>query len=213
MPRFTKCKGLTRLPVQSFNAIEITTDRLILRPVSPFSFARQTLHWTQDTQAMSDLALKPGRWTFLKWWRKLMRISGKNRTCHGIWPKDGSPPIGMRWTRLNPETSDVSTSTFIASKEWRGKGVAAEVATALLDDLFVRCGVNKVTSWINSTNSPSIKLALSLGFTNEAVLRQSSLHLDGTRVDYLAFGMLRSEWLARRQQSAAAGLSDTRTEN
>ncbi len=201
-----------RLQVQTFNAVEITTDRLILKPVSPFSFARQTLHWTQDAQAMSDLAMKPDRWSFLKWWWKLRKLSGKNRTCHGIWPKDGTAPIGMRWTRLNPATSDVSSSTFIASTEWRGKGVAVETANALLDDLFIRCSINKVTSWINSTNSPSIKLALSLGFTNEAVLRQSSLHLDGTRVDYLAFGMLRSEWLARRKFAAEGSSSGVEAE-
>ena len=161
---------------------------------------------------MSDLAMKPGRWTFFKWWWKLRKLSGKNRTCHGIWPKDGGGPIGMRWTRLNPATSDVSSSTFIASTTWRGKGIAAETANALLDDLFIRCGINKVTSWINSTNSPSIKLALSLGFTNEAVLRQSSLHLDGTRVDYLAFGMLRSEWLARKKSATERGFSGVEAE-
>ena len=35
-------KPVFKAPV--FNAIEITTERLVLKPVSPFRFARQTLH-------------------------------------------------------------------------------------------------------------------------------------------------------------------------
>ncbi len=182
----------------TFNAIEIATGRLILKPVSPFRFARQTLHWTRDAQAFSNLAMKPGRWTLLRWWMLLRRLSRRNHICHGIWLRRGGAPIGMRWAVMTPATRDVCTSIFIADQSWRGKGIAAETATALLDDFFIRCRINKVTSWINETNASSIKLANTLGFAHEGALRQSAVTLDGQCVDLLAFGMLRSEWISRR---------------
>ncbi|MFZ1773883.1 MAG: GNAT family protein [Rhizobiaceae bacterium] len=193
-------KPVFKAPV--FNAIEITTERLVLKPVSPFRFARQTLHWTKDRQAMADLALKPDGWTFWRWWRQLRRLTRNGCQCHGIWLKQGGAPIGLRIGRFNAQTADVGTGVYVADPEWRRKKVAQEAGTAMLDDYFVRCGVNKITSWINAANTASINTALSQGFREEARLRQCALLADGTRTDYLAFGILREEWLAKRRAEA-----------
>jgi RimJ/RimL family protein N-acetyltransferase len=186
-------------PREPFNGIEMTTERLILRPVDPTSFAVQTFHWTKDRQALSDLMLRADGWTRWRWWRQLRKMSRKNRSCHGIWLKAGGPPIGFHMALFTPATRDVTTGIFIADTLWRGKGVAAETKTALIDDFFGREGANRITSWVNARNFASIHMSLRLGFAREAVLRQSALLLDGSLTDLLAFGLLRSEWLARRQ--------------
>ncbi len=47
-----------------------------------------------------------------------------------------------------------------------------------------------------------LKASLSQGFQEEARLRQCAVLADGTRTDYLAFGILRAEWLAKRRAEA-----------
>ena len=192
-------------PVRKFGAIEIATERLILKPISPLSFARQTLHWTKDRQAMSDLQMKVDGWTFYSWWRRLRKLSNKNRMCHGIWLKHGDKPVGIHMALMNLPSCDVGTGILIGETEWRGKGIAAEAKTAVVNDLFQRCHANRVTSWVHARNFASIHTMHKVGFTREAVMRQQVALLDGTLTDHLGFGLLRSEWQQRQSEIDPAG--------
>lgn len=185
-------------PHGSFGAVEIVTERLILKPISPISFARQTLHWTNDRQAMSDLQMEVDGWTLFSWWRKLRRLSRKKRMCHGIWLKQGGGPVGLHMALINMPSRDVGTGILIGEQEWRGKGIASEAKWAIVNDLFQRCNVNRVTSWVHARNFASIHTMHKVGFTREAVMRQQIALHDGSLTDHLGFGLLRSEWLERQ---------------
>lgn len=192
-------------PDRTFGAIEIVTERLILKPISPLAFARQTLHWTNDRQAMSDLQMKTDGWTLFSWWKKLRKLSRKNRMCHGIWLKLDGRPVGIHMALMNTPSRDVGTGILIGEQAWRGKGIAAEAKTAVVNDLFQRCQANRVTSWVHARNFASIHTMHKVGFTREAVMRQQVALLDGTLTDHLGFGLLRSEWQQRQSEIDPAG--------
>ena len=75
--------------------IPLETERLILKPISPFSFARQTFHWTKDGRALADLNMPASGWTFYKWWKQMRKLNRKKRLAHGIWLKGEAMPIGL----------------------------------------------------------------------------------------------------------------------
>jgi RimJ/RimL family protein N-acetyltransferase len=175
-------------------ATRLETERLVLKPISPFSFARQTLHWTADAQALADLNMAPSGWTFVKWWKQMRKLNRRNRLTHGIWVKGQDRPIGLHMTHITLPAGDAVTGILIGDMAWRGKGVAVEAKRAAMSDLFDRLGVHRVTSWVNARNFASLHMTMRLGFKQEGQMREQAMLLDGSRADFLGFGMLRSEW-------------------
>ena len=176
----------------------LETERLILKPVSPFSFARQTLHWTVDAQAMSDLTMPSSGWNLFTWWKQLRKLNRKNRLTHGIWLKGEARPIGLHMAHVTMPAGEAVTGLLIGEAAWRGKGVAVETKSAVIDHLFERVGVHRITSWANARNFASLHLTMRLGMKQEARMREQVLLLDGSRADFLGFGLLRSDWDASK---------------
>lgn len=173
----------------------LETERLILKPISPFLFARQTFHWTSDKQALADLNMQTSGWTFFKWWKQMRKLNRGTRLTHGIWAKGHQAPIGMHMVYLSDAAGEAVTGIFVGEPDWRGKGNAVEAKQAVITDLFERCGVHRVTSWVNARNYASLHMTMRLGFKQEAQMREQAVLLDGSRTDFLGFGLLRSEWI------------------
>jgi RimJ/RimL family protein N-acetyltransferase len=188
------------------DAIELSTERFTLRPIAPLRFSLQTRKWTQDRQSFSDLAWRTSGWTGWRWWRHLRRLSRKKGICHGIWPNGASEPIGLHLAQYNAASGNVTVGVLIADRAWWGKDAVVEVRTAILADFFERIGAERATGWVQGRNLPSIYNYQRLGFSCEAVLRDYAALLDGTRADYLAFGLLRSEWRGQHNSHARKGL-------
>lgn len=184
---------------KSIRPIELSTERFALRPIEPIGFARRTLHWTNDRQAFSDLTWRTDGWTMWRWWRHLRKFARKDRMGHGIWPKGASEPIGLHVVTYQPSSGSINFGVLIADLNWRGKGVVVEVREAVLGDCFERLGVHRATGWVNARNFASLYNYQRLGFKREANLRESLPLLDGSLVDQLGFGLLRSEWLDRHR--------------
>lgn len=175
-------------------ASNIVTSRLVLKPVSPWSFARISFHWTLDAEAMSDMTLKPTGWTRLRWWKQIRKLSRKNRLCHGIWLKNEETLIGIHMVMMQFPAMDAVSGVLIGEKKWRGKGYGAEAKMAVTDHLFRNCGAHRITSWVNSRNFASLHMNVRCGFKKEAQMREQVVLLDGSRADFLGFGLLRKDW-------------------
>lgn len=188
---------------KSIQAIELSTERFVLRPIEPIGFARRTLHWTKDRQAFADLEWPTDGWTTWRWWRHLRKTVRRNHMCHGIWPKDATEPVGLHLVVYHPLSGSIAFRVLIADLAWRGKAAVTEVRAAVLDDCFERLGVHRATGWVNARNFASLYNYQRLGFRREATFRESTVLLDGSYVDQFGFGMLRSEWLDRREKLKA----------
>jgi RimJ/RimL family protein N-acetyltransferase len=84
----------------------------------------------------------------------------------------------------------------LAVSEW-GQGYANEAVTALLDWGFDRLELNRVEADIDPRNTPSARALERLGFVREGHLRERWI-VGGEVCDSFIYGLLRSEWKARR---------------
>ncbi|WP_151476196.1 GNAT family N-acetyltransferase [Streptomyces albicerus] len=84
---------------------------------------------------------------------------------------------------------------FTLAGERQGHGYAAEAVRAVLDDLFGRRGLHRVSAECDARNEGSARLLRRLGFVQEGHLRQATW-IKGEWTDDLLFGLLASEWQA-----------------
>ncbi|MEW2573794.1 GNAT family protein [Streptomyces sp. NPDC047070] len=81
---------------------------------------------------------------------------------------------------------------FTLAGDRQGHGYAAEAVTAVLDDLFGRRGLHRVSAECDARNTRSARLLRRLGFVQEGLLRQATW-LKGEWTDDLLFGLLASD--------------------
>jgi ribosomal-protein-serine acetyltransferase len=78
-----------------------------------------------------------------------------------------------------------------------GRGLATDAVRVLLDYAFDELGLNRVEITCPSENAPSRAIPERLGFQQEGIRRQM-IWLRDKSLDIVIYGMLASEWAARR---------------
>lgn len=180
----------------------IETERFWLRSVRPREFAARTLHWARDPGFLETfLAQRDKPWKLRQWRRHLRNNTRRARRAHGIWPKDGSGPVGIHMVDLGARAHTVYLSVGIGERDWWGKGVVREARAAILDHYFSR-GYIRAWGMVRADNYASIYNYQRLGFRHEGTLRNSMLLADGSIRDELIFGMLAKEWDALKRAAA-----------
>lgn len=196
---------MARRSKNKYRAIELETERFRLVPIRPVSLAQPTLHWTKDAETFTNVGWGRSDWNLRRWWRHLRRQVQGDRMCHGIWPKSGGPCIGLHMITASAGSGTGIIGVLIGERDWWGEGVVSEIREAIIADCFQRLKLQRMTAQVRVRNLPSVYNHRKLGFVHEGTLRSAAIELDGTRVDMLVFGMLRSEWLARSESSRENG--------
>lgn len=119
-----------------------------------------------------------------------------NLFIFGLWDKSSADYLGEVYL-ANPDwdVPCIEVGYFVVEKQ-TGKGYASEAARAALRIAFERMQVQRVELQCAADNEPSARVARRCGFTLEGRHRLRSHKKDGTLVDRLWFGLLRSEYLA-----------------
>ncbi len=89
-------------------------------------------------------------------------------------------------------TSKARLSIYIGEAEARGRGVGRRAATLAVDLAFGSLGLHKVWLTVHTGNHAAIATYKAIGFVVEGTHREEFI-LDGTRVDELYMGLLRSD--------------------
>lgn len=79
------------------------------------------------------------------------------------------------------------------SKEYEGKGIMKQCLIKFIAYLFEKLSLNKIEIHFIPNNKRSAKIAASLGFKIEGVIRQSIMR-NGMPEDMVVTGLLKSEW-------------------
>jgi [ribosomal protein S5]-alanine N-acetyltransferase len=95
---------------------------------------------------------------------------------------------------LKPETEVRIVEFGISmSRDYQGRGFAAEALTAILNNLFVEKGVHRITAIMDVDNVAMITLAERLGFRREGHYIQSFFDNGEWRDEYF-YALLRADW-------------------
>lgn len=88
-------------------------------------------------------------------------------------------------------------SLLIGEASARGKGFGREAMELALRFAFHELNLHRLQLTVFDYNAPAIALYERLGFVREGAFREF-LERDGRRYDMLLYGLLRTEWQARR---------------
>ncbi|HEX5752930.1 MAG TPA: GNAT family protein [Archangium sp.] len=86
---------------------------------------------------------------------------------------------------------------YMLSSAYHGRGIGTRAVGMVLERLFAWPFLHRVWLTTAADNLASQALARKLGFTLEGVMREH-FFIDGQRKDQQVWGLLRSEWEARR---------------
>ncbi len=183
-------------------AIEIETERFVLRPIRPWSFAQATFHWTKDKDAFASMTWKTEGWTRWRWFRQLAKVSRKRRLSHGIYLKGSDRPIGLHIVGLDGRREQATIAVLIGERDWWGETVVAECRRAIIDDCFGRLKLVRLTGFVNARNFASIYNYQRLGFAREGVMRRFFAAATGGREDQIVFGLLAEDWMKQSKPAS-----------
>ncbi|MFH1751683.1 MAG: GNAT family protein [archaeon] len=102
---------------------------------------------------------------------------------------------GLRY--INQEHRTGYIETWIAKEFW-GTGVNTEAKKLLLDYIFKKLKLHRVSAGVCEKNVRSIKAIEKLGAVKEGILRENSL-INGKYFDQITYGILDREWLKKKQ--------------
>lgn len=75
------------------------------------------------------------------------------------------------------------------SSEFQHKGYAAEALEKGIDIIFTELMLHRIMAWVEPSNTPSIRLLLSLGFSFEGINRER-LYLHGHWADHAQYSLI-----------------------
>jgi len=109
--------------------------------------------------------------------------------------KSDSRVIGMlTMVRRQHEQGELG---YALGVEFRGKGLATEAASALMEYCFSVLGLHRIQASTSSSNPDSYRVMERLGMRPEGRMREA-VYQDGAWHDDLVYGILEREWKARR---------------
>jgi RimJ/RimL family protein N-acetyltransferase len=177
--------------------VRFDCERLYLQSPLSESHADLVATWFQDPDVSRFIAQPlPTREKVITAMRASKRTGGY---FFGIFDKTDDRPIGYIEVTIFRRHKVAKTTTVIGDKAYWGNNYTLEARAGLLDFLFERTDVNKIASFIYARNLPSVFNNKALGYTCEGILRQAELGADGEFRDIMCFGLLREEWLAKKQ--------------
>lgn len=112
-----------------------------------------------------------------------------------IAPREGGSAIGF--VAVGEKRNGPCELGYLLARDRQGEGLAREAVSRVLDQIFLAEGRRRVFADIDPDNSASLRLLERLGFTLEGRLRAEWETHIGVR-DSLIYGLLRTEWPAKR---------------
>ena len=178
--------------------LRLQTRRFDLRSLGSDDATDTYVSWWNDEEIQFGLGAQPRKWNAHDAQRHIDSFDNKTRFHIGIFPKGEELPIGFIAVFLEPGKL-ARTNIVVGNKEYWGKRVPIEVRARILDLLFGPFGIERVYGRIHGRNLASIFNYKALGYSAEGVQRQHVIGPGGKRMDILLFGILKEEWLRKRE--------------
>ena len=133
-----------------------------------------------------------------KWFESIS--SGSDKYMFAIETIDGNHFIGgCSINDVNWKNSVATVGIFIGDKDYWGNGYGNDAMNILISFIFNEMNINKIRLISYSFNKRAIKSFEKCGFVIEGILR-NEVFKDGTYFDKIAMGILREEFLGRKDK-------------
>lgn len=181
--------------------IKLKTERFLLRSCVRDDASKRWIGWAVDPDVMTPLNAPTVKFTITSLGDYISGFDNFNRYLIGIFGRSTGQQIGFHTINVSRVHRVATINVIIGDKDWWGKRVVLETRAALLDHFFSSDTIEKAVGRPISRNFPAIFNYKAQGWTMEGILRGQVLSLndDGLRFDQYHFGMLRHEWLERKQ--------------
>ena len=141
-------------------------------------------------------------------WGDVFNASGNNSKCWFVVESDSGQVLGMTGLEaISPINRDAVVAMFV-DKSVRRSGLGIRTTALIVDFAFRQLGLNRLTSYYRADNHNSRDLVAKLGCQVEGTMRQA-WYTDGRFHDMVVVGVLRQDWLARRNDLAKELGSET----
>lgn len=186
-------------PMKPFDQISLRTERLLLRPLAPpdaqalftvFSDPKVMRYWSSAPWASMEQALGIIA-------QDRMALPAGEHLRLGLEIRGTTELIGTcSLFNLVPQCKRAEIGYGMSSSFW-GQGYMQEALCALLQFGFGEWELNRIEADIDPRNAASARCLERLGFRKEGHLRERWI-VEGEVSDSSLYGLLRAEWLARK---------------
>ncbi len=187
-----------RKPWKPGMPLAIATRNYVLRSLTPADVDENFVSWAADPEVMVTLNLPPRQVTREQMAKYVSRFDNRARFGLGIYPKTTRKLIGFYAVYCDMRNAMTQTNVCIGDRNYWGKKVVIETRAALIDFLFGAMRMHKIWGMPLARNFPSVFNYKAQGFTCEGILRQHRRSFAGGWLDQYIFGLLASEWQARK---------------
>ena len=142
--------------------------------------------------AVDDYGLEHAR----QWIEGAEKAAREDGTFGSVIMFDGNIIGALGIHRLDLQNKHTALGYWIDHR-YEARGIVTRCTRVLIDYLFDKMELNRVQINCNVENVRSRAIPERLGFTQEGILRQVEL-LNDTFGDWAVYGILRSEWRAKR---------------
>ena len=183
--------------------LRLETERFVLRSLRPEDICERMVKWINDPEIMAYVAPRGTRVTAGQLKAQTRRADNSSSFFLGVFCRDPDLLIGNYRINCSMPNRSAETTVVIGDRDYWGKRVVIETRAAILEFLFGRLEIEKVTGHPFVRNFPAVFNYKAQGFRCEGVFLKHVRLRDGSRLDQYAFAMLREEWLARGEGGEA----------
>ncbi|NVO56743.1 GNAT family N-acetyltransferase [Rhodobacteraceae bacterium B1Z28] len=134
-------------------------------------------------------------------WNDAVCARSDNRNCWFTIETENKDAVGLTGLDAISHVNRDAVIPLFVDRSVRRCGVGIRATALLLDFAFRQLGLNRVTSYYRADNRASQDLFGQLSFQTEGTLRQAWF-ADGCFYDMIVVGILRKDWMDRRQALA-----------
>ncbi|HEY1977287.1 MAG TPA: GNAT family N-acetyltransferase [Candidatus Baltobacteraceae bacterium] len=120
-----------------------------------------------------------------------------------VYGTGGNGAIGWISLRIAERTRSTAEIGYSIVRDYRGRGLATEAVSVLIDEGFRSVGLQRVRAYCVPDNLSSRRVLANNGFEDDGVLPHGAT-LAGQPVDVIAFTLERARWEARATSNRSA---------
>lgn len=113
----------------------------------------------------------------------------------GIIEADGTPVGLIGLLSIDNKNKKAEYYITIGEREFLGKGIASQASKILLEDAFMRRGLNRIYLYTETDNASAIRLYERVGFKREGIIK-NDLFFKGRYVDRYIYGITKNDFCA-----------------